>query len=173
MGGASLHPRGGFCASITGLIYIGNSRLMNKLNTGLLILIIMRRILEKKLSFFAFLAISLLPWLHVRLLPLSLILGVIGFYLLLKNRSLNKFSVLLFSIVLVSISSYFFYLDLAYGSFLPTKRFELFGVLTSSGDILTNLINILIDRQYGLFIYSPIFIIIIPIYYGGFSYQVF
>lgn len=111
---------------------------------------------EKSTGFITPLSLALLPWLHVRFLLLSIILFIFWFFLN-QKKSYTKLSIYLIIVIL-----FFVFLKLVFGSVNPYRPFELLGDLPLQENILVNLINSFIDRQYGLFVYSPLFIFLIP-----------
>ena len=95
-------------------------------------------------------SLFILPWLNILYAPISAVLAIL---ITLKHKGPKPLFTLVFSGAL-----FLLFLKYSYLSFLPTTRYQLFHVATSGGNILVNIINVLIDRQYGLLIYSPIFI---------------
>lgn len=106
------------------------------------------------------LAIGILPWIHVRLLPPAMFLMLIWGYRVFKAKFKKGYFYLFFSCFVICL--YFLFLNFIYGSFNPTKPYQMLNIPTGSGNILFNWLNMLIDRQYGLLVYSPFFIFIIP-----------
>lgn len=116
--------------------------------------------LRNKPSIFVFISLGLMPWIHLRLLPVSLfltILWVFKFHLQKKKDYLYK---LLMTVLI--IIGYFVFLQIIYGSFWPTTPYQILGIQTDTGNLVVNFINVLIDRQYGLLTHTPIFLFIFP-----------
>jgi len=126
---------------------------------ALLIIFNLRSFLKSKGNLFVFISLGLMPWVHIRLLPVSLTFLLLwGFKLHFQKQ--KKLLILLPSILL--IASYFLFLHTIYGSIVPTKPYSNLGIQTDTGSIPVNLINILIDRQYGLLPFTPIFLLALP-----------
>lgn len=125
---------------------------------GALILAIsfLRIILAKDRDYWLVVLLGLLPWIHIRFLFLSV---VFFYFWLLNQQQKSTHKVLIYVLLIIS---YFIFLKLTFGSFSPYKPFELLGHFPTQGNMSVNLINLLIDRQYGLFINTPLFIFIIP-----------
>lgn len=128
---------------------------------ALFILIIFQNILQKeKLNYRLIVMATFLPWLHIRLLPLSFIFA--GFWLIKYNQCKNLRFLLGGVLALISIVGFFLLLNSFYGSFNPSQRYNEFEINLGSGNILANFVNIFIDRQYGLLPHSPFFLFAIP-----------
>lgn len=105
--------------------------------------------------------IGIIPWLHLRFLSIAFILLIILVYKTCNTKIFKRTAYLI--IPIISILGYFLFTKYLYGSFDPTMATkEGIFPLTTKGNILINMINILIDRSYGLFIFSPIFLFVIP-----------
>ena len=111
---------------------------------------------DKLRSFPIVLSFCLLPWIHIRYLPIAILLY--PFFL----WRLNKCQKYLALLPLLSIIGYLTFLKITFGSFNPFTPYTLLGHLPPSGHPFQNTINLLIDRQYGLFIYNPLFLFVIP-----------
>jgi hypothetical protein len=121
---------------------------------ALLILVTVRYFFKSQYNeLLVFSLIGLLPWIHIRFLPIALVLLIFWIF---KSHSLKA----IISIILFTL--YFVFLYIIYGSIDPTYPYQVLGIKTDSGNFLMNIISVLIDRQYGLLIYSPIFILIFP-----------
>lgn len=100
--------------------------------------------------------LSFLPWVHVRYISVALILYLFS---ILKIPKKLKYLRLFFPL---SIICYLFFLKITFGSFNPYTPYILFGDTAFYGHFLWNLSSLFIDRQFGLFIYSPLFLYIVP-----------
>lgn len=109
--------------------------------------------LVSKKPFWTFIALSLLVWIHLRFLPLSLLMS---FAFFLKTKS--KY----FLFVLLSMAAYFLFHYFVYGSFSPSKPYTDLGIQTGNGNILQNIVLVLTDKQYGLLVHAPIFLLSLP-----------
>lgn len=102
------------------------------------------------------LALSFLPWVHVRYISVALILYLLS---ILKIPLKLNYLKLLFPL---SIISYLVFLKVTFGSFNPYIPYTLFGDTAFYGHFLWNLTSLFIDRHFGLFVYSPIFLFCLP-----------
>lgn len=126
---------------------------------GLLIVYNINEVFTKnKLGFLPSLLIGLLPWIHFRFLTVS-----IFFLLFWFSKQFKKINKQLF-LPLILIFVYFFSIFLIYGSFDFNKTFMNSGS-AYSGSIISNIINLLIDRQYGLIPNNPMFLLAFPGFY--------
>lgn len=110
----------------------------------------------KKYYLFVTIALSFLPWVHVRYSFVALILYLFS---VLKIPKILKYLRLFFPL---SIICYLFFLKITFGSFNPYIPYTLFGDTAFYGHFLWNLTSLFIDRQFGLFVYSPIFLFCFP-----------
>ncbi|MDO8619124.1 MAG: hypothetical protein Q7R49_04260 [Candidatus Daviesbacteria bacterium] len=121
-----------------------------------LIVLNIRAIFNKpSLDILTAVSIGIMPWIHVRFFPPAVFLLLVW---ILKGRKMEYKKLSHCLVTLIIFICYFVFLEIIYGDFMPTKPYQVLGIPTNSGDILVNWINMLFDRQYGLFIYSPIFI---------------
>lgn len=89
--------------------------------------------------------VGLLPWIHLRFIPITV------FLLLNRTKKALVASILL-------IISYFGFHWLIYGTPNPMQVYAAVGINTATGNILQNIVLSLTDTQYGLLFYSPIYI---------------
>lgn len=123
---------------------------------GLLIIFSLNEALSrKKLSSTSAFLIGLMPWVHVRFLTVSIFFVL--FWFIKQFRKPTK-SLLL---PLILFLLYFLTNYLLFGSFNINKSFMDAGS-AYSGNIISNIINLLIDRQYGLIPNNPVFLLAIP-----------
>jgi len=123
---------------------------------GLLIIYILRKtFLSNKLTLGSALLIGLLPWIHLRFLTVS-----IFFILFWLSKSLRK-SAKTLVLPLILVLLYFLTNFAVFGGFDINKSF-MNAASVYSGDIISNVINLLVDRQYGLISNNPMFILVIP-----------
>ena len=126
---------------------------------GLLIVYNLCEVITKnKLGILSAILIGLLPWIHFRFLTVS-----IFFLLFWFSRQFKKITKQFF-LPLILIFVYFLSIFLIYGSFDFNKTFMNSGS-AYSGNIISNIINLLIDRQYGLIPNNPIFLLVLPGFY--------
>lgn len=130
---------------------------------ALLILTITRYFIFRKTSLFlvSFL-IGILPWIHIRFLLPSLVFLTLLLVDLFKEKTAKSTVIISILIPISLIISYFGFLNYIYGSFNPTWAYQLLNIKTDTGNFWFNLLNIFLDRQYGLLFYSPIFIFAFP-----------
>lgn len=130
---------------------------------ALTILLIFYRLYQNRFSAVTFLLLGFLPWIHLRFLPLSIVLLVFSILKLFnQNKSFRKI-IPQISISILIISLYFLFSYVIYGFWDPSKSTRMaLSNLNFKGNIFENFINILFDRQYGLFIFSPIYFFTIP-----------
>jgi hypothetical protein len=111
-------------------------------------------------SVFISLIMAWLPWLHRKYYIFSFFAGIGLFIYLLSNRSKRRISNLL-ALALPLITSAIFlltYLKLEYGKFLPAEADSMQAIL--SGVTPLGIIGIFIDQQFGLLVFSPIYLFI-------------
>jgi len=101
--------------------------------------------------------IGVLPWIHIRFLSLA-ILFCFFFFFRLKEKKDRHLIFLSFVIIFM----YFIFLKLIYGSFDPRYPYILAHVNTSAANPILNIINVIVDGQYGILWYSPFIIFLIP-----------
>lgn len=101
-------------------------------------------------------SIILLPWLNIRYLPVLVLLLLI---IVMKEK---KKAVPFILISLLSTFIYFLFNYRIYGTLDPTFRYIHANLPVGGGNIIVNSINILFDRQYGLFVYAPFYLLVIP-----------
>jgi len=104
--------------------------------------------------------LSWLPWLHRKYYIFSFFAGVGLFIYLIVNRDKRKISNLIsFSLpLIVSAVVLFAYQKLEYGNFFPVEADSIQAIF--SGVTPLGIIGIFIDQQFGLLVYSPIYILI-------------
>lgn len=99
---------------------------------------------------------ALIPWLHVRNLPVYLSLGLI---LLFSNRKNLKNIILFLVIQAAAFAVYFVFNFLAYGT--PVIKYaaenEPFTALFNNTNIIKAAAGIFYDQEFGLFTYTPVF----------------
>jgi hypothetical protein len=101
-------------------------------------------------------ALSFLPWIHIRYFSAALILYLFSILKIPKNQ---KYLGLFFPL---SIICYLIFLKITFGDFNPFAPYSLFGSTPASGCFFQNLINLFVDRQFGLFVYCPLFLFSVP-----------
>lgn len=106
--------------------------------------------LVSKKPFWTFISLSLLVWIHLRFLPLALFISLV---FLLKTKS--KY----FLFVLLSMAGYFLFHYFVYGSFSPAEPYQDLGIQTGNGNFFQNIVLVLTDKQYGLMLHAPIFLL--------------
>lgn len=131
---------------------------------ALLVIINLRYFLKGKHSLLLFTSLGLMPWIHLRLLPISLILILLwGLKFYRQNMKIYLYRMLITAFL---IAGYFIFLHTIYGSFFPTRPYQLLGIQTDTGNLGVNFVNVLIDRQYGLLTHTPLYLLLFP----GFIY---
>lgn len=111
---------------------------------------------SKNWHFLVALALSFLPWIHIRYFSVALILYLLSVLKIPKNQ---KYLGLFFPL---SIICYLIFLKITFGSFSLFAPYSLFGSTPATGYFFQNLITLFVDRQFGLFVYCPLFLFSVP-----------
>ncbi len=107
----------------------------------------------------AAIAVAVLPWIHFRYAPIVVILFV---YLFLQVRRFHPPAVsLVFGINALSAVALALYSLVSYGSISPTAAYSSWGSPLSLGVLPTGLPGLLLDQSHGLFVYAPIYAIVL------------
>ncbi|EKD94502.1 MAG: hypothetical protein ACD_26C00034G0037 [uncultured bacterium] len=120
------------------------------------ILAIYNLLYTKKHYLLVTLILSFLPWIHIRYFLVALILYL---YSVFKTSKRQKKLMLVFPL---SIVCYFLFLKSTFGSYNPYTPYMIFGDTAFYGHFFWNLLSLFIDRQFGLLVYSPLFLYIVP-----------
>jgi hypothetical protein len=91
------------------------------------------------------LLVGLLPWIHLRFLPIALPL----LFTRPKRAAFQSF---------ILIVLYFAFYWFIFGTINPTQTYAQVGINTGTGNIVHNIILALTDSQYGLFFFAPIYL---------------
>jgi hypothetical protein len=121
-----------------------------------IIIFVLYSFLNKNWHFPVALALSFLPWIHIRYFSVALILYLLSILKIPKNQ---KYLGLFFPL---SIICYLFFLKITFGSFNPFAPYAAFGSTPPTGYFFQYLISLFIDRQFGLFVYCPLFLFSVP-----------
>jgi hypothetical protein len=149
-------------------ILINSSLVLTEITSALLIvysLIKLNKIDYDKNHFLFFLCLSYLPWLHSKLAVFSIIFYFYYYYELWVIKKFNfKKEIINNSFVFFSLILFLFYYYSIYGKFAVfalTSIFQStsFYFIFSIGNFIKNFFAVLFDRDYGLFIYNPLFIV--------------
>lgn len=125
--------------------------LFPEITAALFITYIFRNLLRHNFNLISALFISILPWIHTRFLPVSVTFLIL--FIIFKPKKIW---------ILISILSYllfFLFFQSTFGSVLPTRAYSTVGIESTSGNIFINFLNLLFDKQYGLFINTPIYLL--------------
>lgn len=144
-------------------LFVNSSLVLTELPAALLILYCCGELLkEKKNGFLYFISLSLLPWLHMKFAVVS-IAGAVVYSALKIFRREKPLSGELKGIAAVAVSAalfaavYFYIFGAKAGSLYDKQDFKF--VLDSAYSIKA-FFAVLFDRNYGLFIYAPVYIFV-------------
>jgi len=98
--------------------------------------------------------VSVLPWLHVKMIPAAAALGLVAL-LHLPRRALAAF----FAVAVVMAVGFFAYGHAVFGTWSPLARYGGLPADAAAGSPLRALLGLLFDRSFGLLPYAPIFVL--------------
>lgn len=134
-----------------------------EITASLLILLCLRLFLHHKSHTYKYAIIaSSLAWLHLRFIPVSIALII---FATLKNYKKQPRSNTIKFIIIPGIIffSFFIFSYYLFGSIDPTYPVQTWNNgIPPVGNMATNLLNLLIDKQYGLLVINPLYFFIIP-----------
>ncbi len=123
---------------------------------------------KERYFLFSFL-VSISIWLHFRNIPVAFMLFLIYVF---YNKNSMKIIFITLTFQIINLVLLFIVNNLLYGSFLPsqgTKSEHLFGGFNF--DILNSFSGIFFDQEFGLFFYTPLFILLPAGFYFLFKFD--